>query len=449
MVTKTEALWVRDRLRGQWIYGLRIRVFLARREPQNQFWRRKRGGADVDVSVPKAERVDPLGRQRAPKEATMVTKDADSPKPQDRVRRIDGVESVANLDVLGRCLIGWCRHPISNSELAAALQAETIVRVRVMRISGSSILLIFDNVEIRRGALLYKWRKRLLCLPLLRMDECFLRLRLWSEIEERLELRIKDKIFPIRIVEADPFLRGPRQCCDCQCQGSDSAREHELQGTNGVERDIHDAVDRVVDSVQAPLILIEVSDGALADGLIREEEVMADVALAARSQGPVDGVSWRGNALWEVYMVAPPSPLPVLDTNLDLISVPIVEEGMIEGLVSNADGPVVEGSKIEIIHIKGSRRKVRLLEDVIQSVQPLVEKESITKGSKGRGQLRKYNGSSGVADISLSDSDLCNHKEVLLKEATSTVDFGKLLRAQTIGREDVIVQDITGILGNS
>ncbi|KAK8597103.1 hypothetical protein V6N12_065579 [Hibiscus sabdariffa] len=62
-----------------------------------------------------------------------------------------------------------------------------------------------------------------------------------------------------------------------------------------------------------------------------------------------------------------PSP-PVLDADRDLVSVSIVEEGLDEGSIC-FNGPGLEGSKAEIIHIKGTRRKVRLLADVIQSVQ--------------------------------------------------------------------------------
>ncbi|KAK8991875.1 hypothetical protein V6N11_044773 [Hibiscus sabdariffa] len=65
------------------------------------------------------------------------------------IHRVDGVVSMTSLEVLGRCLIGWCRHPILNSDLVAALRAEKFEGVRVLRMSGSSVLLIFNNIENR------------------------------------------------------------------------------------------------------------------------------------------------------------------------------------------------------------------------------------------------------------------------------------------------------------
>ncbi|KAK8595377.1 hypothetical protein V6N13_016750 [Hibiscus sabdariffa] len=41
------------------------------------------------------------------------------------------------------------RHPILNSDLVAALRAEKFEGVRVLRMSGSSVLLIFNNIENR------------------------------------------------------------------------------------------------------------------------------------------------------------------------------------------------------------------------------------------------------------------------------------------------------------
>ncbi|KAK8716620.1 hypothetical protein V6N13_043925 [Hibiscus sabdariffa] len=145
-------------------------------------------------------------------------------------------------------------------------------------------------------------------------------------------------------------------------------------------------------------------------------------------------------------------PMSVLHTCMDLVNAPIMEEVVVEGLDLKSVGPVFEGSTTEIVNIHGSRRKVRLLSDVIQSVLSPEERELPAKYSskKGRGRLRKkVVSSSVVANISLSDSYLHNRKEAILKEAASTVDFGKLLGVKTIGREDVIVQDIARIIVNS
>ncbi|KAK8632525.1 hypothetical protein V6N13_072916 [Hibiscus sabdariffa] len=43
MGSEEEALRMRGHLHDKWIYGSWIRVNMAKREPRNQFWRRKRG----------------------------------------------------------------------------------------------------------------------------------------------------------------------------------------------------------------------------------------------------------------------------------------------------------------------------------------------------------------------------------------------------------------------
>ncbi|KAK8624581.1 hypothetical protein V6N13_089473 [Hibiscus sabdariffa] len=189
------------------------------------------------------------------------------------------------------------------------------------------------------------------------------------------------------------------------------------QSTNEEERNLPNAKDHMVDEVQDHVEIAVANDGAECGSLIREEEVRLSGGVEARSQGHLEEVSWR--------------------------------EGVIEGLAFNVIGPAVEGSQAKVIYFKGSRRKVRMLADVIQSVSSSAEREERKKGSKGRGRQRPVFGSSGVAGISLSYSNFRNRQEVLLMEATSTVDFGKLLGAQTLGREDVIVRDIARFLGAS
>ncbi|KAK9042682.1 hypothetical protein V6N11_017748 [Hibiscus sabdariffa] len=157
------------------------------------------------------------------------------------------------MEFLTHCSIGQCRHLISNSDLVSALRSENVIGVRVLRLSESSVLLIFDDVE---------------------------------------------------------------------CSYLDSDHEPPVP-----EREDQDG---------------EVSPAALI-----------------------------------------PSP-PDVDVDTDLVTVPIVEKDMDEGLVFGAIGPDIEGSNVEIYNINGSQRKVRLLEDVIQSVQSPAEKRERVKGAKGR-----------------------------------------------------------------
>ncbi|KAK8624584.1 hypothetical protein V6N13_089476 [Hibiscus sabdariffa] len=158
-----------------------------------------------------------------------------------------------------------------------------------------------------------------------------------DRIDDHLELCVNGKVFPIRITEADTFLRGSQLGCDCPVSDCES------QSTNEEERNLPDAKDHMVDEVQDHLEVAVANDGAECASLIREEEVRLSGGVEARSQGHLEEVSWRGNALWVVVPVAHPPLQPVLDIDLDLVSVPI-EDRVIEGLASNVIGPAVEGS---------------------------------------------------------------------------------------------------------
>ncbi|KAK8656628.1 hypothetical protein V6N13_098573 [Hibiscus sabdariffa] len=139
------------------------------------------------------------------------------------------------------------------------------------------------------------------------------------------------------------------------------------------------------------LALDEVTLGGLNGGGAREEGMSGEVISVVRLREKNNVVSWRGNDLWEGSPVVSLLPLPVLDT--------------------------------EIINTHGSRRKVRLLLDVIQSVLSPEERVLAAKCSsrKGHGRSRKKVVSTSIiADISLSDSYLRNRKEAILKETAST-----------------------------
>ncbi|KAK8658582.1 hypothetical protein V6N13_036785 [Hibiscus sabdariffa] len=135
-----------------------------------------------------------------------------------------------------------------------------------------------------------------------------------------------------------------------------------------------------------PLVLDEVTYSGMNEGAVREEGTPREVISEVRLQEKNDMVRWWGNDLWEGSPIVSLPPAPVLNTCMDLVNVLIVEE---------TEGVVV------------------------------------------------------VEDISLSDSNLRNQEEAILKEVASTMDFGKLLGVKTIGREDVIVKDIACIIVNS
>ncbi|KAK9000917.1 hypothetical protein V6N11_081398 [Hibiscus sabdariffa] len=174
------------------------------------------------------------------------------------------------------------------------------------------------------------------------------------------------------------------------------------QSTNEEERNLPNAKDHMVDEVQDHVEIAVANDGAECGSLIREEE--------------------------EVVPVAHPPLQPVLDTDLDLVSVPI-EEGVIEGLAFNVIGPAVEGSQAKVIYFKGSRRKVRMLADVIQSVSSSAEREERKKGSKGRGRQRpsRVDGSfAPIVDLPCLDACSCDMLEqpFVLEEVLEAISVG-------------------------
>ncbi|KAK8663390.1 hypothetical protein V6N13_083211 [Hibiscus sabdariffa] len=66
-------------------------------------------------------------------------------------------------------------------------------------------------------------------------------------------------------------------------------------------------------------------------------------------------------------------------------------------------------------------------------------------GEEGERTTRN-NQPQSVSNASLFDSDFLNHKRVILKEASLTLDLGKLIVAETIRNKDQIVKDIARII---
>ncbi|KAK8638944.1 hypothetical protein V6N13_137352 [Hibiscus sabdariffa] len=88
--------------------------------------------------------------------------------------------------------------------------------------------------------------------------------------------------------------------------------------------------------------------------------------------------------------------------------VPAVREDQLVDVVVNCVGSTAEGSNTEMLVTNGHKRKVRLLTDIISSLQLPEEKRKANKTDKRRerGRPRKSVTTFEIADISLSDSDL-------------------------------------------
>ncbi|KAL4376983.1 hypothetical protein GQ457_02G029440 [Hibiscus cannabinus] len=250
-----------------------------------------------------------------------------------------------------------------------------------------------------------------------------------ERIEERLELVVEGQVFPIRLTESDTLLRGPRVYGSSESQSSSedvASRDDEDLCPNELE-------EGQVIATGGPVVGIEemATDEAKVTAVVSK-----DLLIVPSDEPEVEGVRWRGNDLWNGQEEASNAMVQTEDAE-QLVDVAVI-----------CDGPGFQGSNAKVKLVNNNSRKVRLLSDVISSLQTPEEKRKEIK--KGRGRPRKVSVSNTpIADISLSDSDLAHRQEVLLKEATATVEFGKLLGATTVGCEAAIVQDIARIFANS
>ncbi|KAK8589474.1 hypothetical protein V6N13_088308 [Hibiscus sabdariffa] len=179
------------------------------------------------------------------------------------------------------------------------------------------------------------------------------------------------------------------------------------------------------------------SDGEVAGKAV----VSKDVSLERFDEADLGRVCWRGNGVWNGQE----------DVNDTLVSV-VRDHDQLVDVVVTCVGPVIECSTTEVLVSNRHPRKVRLLSDIINSLQTPEEKRKTAKAilRKGHGCPRKsVVSTSEIVYISLSDSDLLHRQETILKEAATTLEFGKLLGAKTIGCEAVIVQDSARILTHS
>ncbi|KAK8675612.1 hypothetical protein V6N13_033677 [Hibiscus sabdariffa] len=121
--------------------------------------------------------------------------------------------------------------------------------------------------------------------------------------------------------------------------------------------------------------------------------VSKDLLIAKSDEADVEGVRWRGNGLWNGQEEASNIIVPTGDSE-QLVDVVVV-----------CVGPGFEGSNTEVKVANNNSRKVRLLSDIINSLQAPEEKRKAAK--KGRGRPCKSAVSNAqIVDISLSDLDL-------------------------------------------
>ncbi|KAK8690717.1 hypothetical protein V6N13_074245 [Hibiscus sabdariffa] len=204
------------------------------------FWREKKGALlEYPVQV------------RHETEPAQVRTD---PAQTDFIAGVLGVTQLAFLDLLGQCVIGWCQLPIPIRVLAAEMRTEGINDASVMRISGNRVLIIFNSIEERDRIVssgdtferLAAIGESVICVEEETLDPTsFERGRILIEspsltrVEFKVDLKVLDAVFPVRVSEAELCLRGPRVSRVVQGNRSDGSNsDSEDMMANSVGNDV-------------------------------------------------------------------------------------------------------------------------------------------------------------------------------------------------------------------
>ncbi|KAK8578521.1 hypothetical protein V6N13_100357 [Hibiscus sabdariffa] len=225
-----------------------------------------------------------------------------------------------------------------------------------------------------------------------------------TRVEFKVDLKVLDVVFPVRVSEAELFLRGPRLSRVVQGNLSD--------GSN------NDSEDMMANSAAS-----DVGNGSGRDRMVGECQGESRGAIHGAAAGETGQVLWRGNQLWET-----------------------VGEGVERDaqVIKKEAVSTLPGSDGLNLELGGS---VVPYNEVLANANP--------KG-KGCGRPRKEgevsvrriapNSPSVIVDISITDSDVNYRQSAILREAKATVGLGKLIGAPTIGNEELIIQDIARLL---
>ncbi|KAK9028557.1 hypothetical protein V6N11_025713 [Hibiscus sabdariffa] len=171
----------------------------------------------------------------------------------------------------------------------------------------------------------------------------------------------------LRVSAAELFLRGPRVSRVVQGNQSD--------GSNS------DSEDMISNSAAS-----DVGNGSGRDRTVGECQGESGGAIHGAAAGETGQVLWRENQLWDTVGEGVESDAQV--TKKEVVS---ALPGS-DGLNLELGGPVVpyKGTATDVMMYRGSHRKVRLLNDVIRSVQsPSEVLANANRKGKGRGRPRK------------------------------------------------------------
>ncbi|KAK8998745.1 hypothetical protein V6N11_084128 [Hibiscus sabdariffa] len=113
------------------------------------------------------------------------------------IASVIGVMQLEFLEVLGWCVIGWCRSPISNGVLAAGMKASTINESHMMHIMGNRGSVICVEEETLEPTSSEHGRVLIESSSL-------------DRIEYTVDLKVLEDFFLVCVSEVELFLCGPR-----------------------------------------------------------------------------------------------------------------------------------------------------------------------------------------------------------------------------------------------
>ncbi|KAK8568800.1 hypothetical protein V6N13_106684 [Hibiscus sabdariffa] len=158
------------------------------------------------------------------------------------------------MGILNNCAIGFCRMPYHISELVDYFHKAGLEGFSVMRVSGSSIILMFEDEgkrkEILASGALDGWLENVgIWIPnmLIPNRRTWLSVSDWRRhIDEELDLRVGDQCFPIRVTEIEEAI-GPK--CDCFCELVEESQSFGKRDSGEEEGDqSNDSVMKVADN---------------------------------------------------------------------------------------------------------------------------------------------------------------------------------------------------------
>ncbi|KAK8986099.1 hypothetical protein V6N11_082381 [Hibiscus sabdariffa] len=156
-----------------------------------------------------------------------------------------------------------------------------------------------------------------------------------TRVEFKVDLKVLDVVFPVRVSEAELFLRGPRLSRVVQGNLSD--------GSN------NDSEDMMANSAAS-----DVGNGSGRDRMVGECQGESRGAIHGAAAGETGQVLWRGNQLWETVGEG-------VERDAQVIKKEAVSTlpGS-DGLNLELGGSVVpyNGTAADVIMYRGSRRKV-------------------------------------------------------------------------------------------